>query len=202
MATRLTRPQQVQRNRQLLLDAAREVFGEAGYAGATLEAIAVRAGFSKGVVYSQFASKADLFLALLEQRIAERADENEALVAEQAPVDAIATFLAGAERDAAGDPAWQQVLIEFRAQAARDPELNRRYAALHTRTVDRLARILAGFYERATTTPPAPTRVLAELLLAIGNGLTLERAANADAIPRPEVLAAVVRVLDLPRSST
>ena len=36
----------------------------------------MRRAFSKGVVYSQFESKADLFLALLEARIEERAAEN------------------------------------------------------------------------------------------------------------------------------
>jgi AcrR family transcriptional regulator len=52
MATRLSRPEQVQRNRGLVLEAARRVFLERGYAGATLDAIADEAGFSKGVVYS------------------------------------------------------------------------------------------------------------------------------------------------------
>ena len=37
-----------------------------GYVNATVDAIAEEAGFSKGVVYSQFESKADMFLALLE----------------------------------------------------------------------------------------------------------------------------------------
>ena len=69
MATRLSRPEQVHRNRGLVLEAARRVFLERGYAGATLEAIAEEAGFSKGVVYSQFAGKPDLLLALLEARI-------------------------------------------------------------------------------------------------------------------------------------
>ena len=40
MATRLSRPEQVQRNRGLVLEAARRVFLERGYAGATLERIA------------------------------------------------------------------------------------------------------------------------------------------------------------------
>ena len=43
-----------------------------------LDVIAEEAGFSKGVVYSQFAGKPDLFIALLEQRIAERAAQNAA----------------------------------------------------------------------------------------------------------------------------
>ena len=68
--------EQGERNRDLVLAAARRVFLARGYAGATLEAIAEDAGFSKGVVYSQFASKADLFFALLARRKAERAEEN------------------------------------------------------------------------------------------------------------------------------
>ena len=60
---RLTRAEQSERNRGLVLAAARRVFLARGYHGATLEQIADEAGFSKGVVYSQFESKADLFLA-------------------------------------------------------------------------------------------------------------------------------------------
>ena len=79
MSTRLSRAEQNDRNRALLFAAARRVFLARGYHAATLEQIADEAGFSKGVVYSRFASKADLFLALLEDRIAERAAQNAAL---------------------------------------------------------------------------------------------------------------------------
>ena len=68
-------------NRASVLAAARRVFLAKGYAGATLEAIAEEAGFSKGVVYSQFGGKADLFLALLDARIDERAAQNERVAA-------------------------------------------------------------------------------------------------------------------------
>ena len=73
MSPRLSRAEQNDRNRALLLAAARRVFLERGYYAATLDQIADEAGFSKGAVYSRFASKADMFLALLEDRIAERA---------------------------------------------------------------------------------------------------------------------------------
>jgi AcrR family transcriptional regulator len=69
MSPRLSRAEQNDRNRSLLLAAARRVFLARGYYAATLEQIADEAGFSKGVVYSRFASKADMFLALLEDRI-------------------------------------------------------------------------------------------------------------------------------------
>src|SRR6186997_399416 len=93
MATRLTRAEQGERNRGLVLAAARRVFLERGYAGATLEAIADEAGFSKGVVYSQFAGKPDLFLALLDARIAERAERNAAVSAGLAGVDGLRALL-------------------------------------------------------------------------------------------------------------
>src|ERR1022692_3114734 len=46
--------------------AAAQVFAERGFHGATLDAVASAAGFSKGAVYSNFKNKEDLFLALLE----------------------------------------------------------------------------------------------------------------------------------------
>src|ERR1700729_343593 len=79
MRTKLSREEQVERNRRLVLEAARRVFLARGYASATLDVIAEEAGFSKGVVYSQFASKAAMFLALLEASISERAEQNERL---------------------------------------------------------------------------------------------------------------------------
>ena len=51
MATRLRRAEQVERNREMVLEAARRVFIDRGYAGASLEAIAEEAGFSRGVVF-------------------------------------------------------------------------------------------------------------------------------------------------------
>jgi AcrR family transcriptional regulator len=56
MAERLSRAEQQQRTRAALLDAAGEVFAERGFQGASVEAIAERAGFSRGAFYSNFSS--------------------------------------------------------------------------------------------------------------------------------------------------
>src|SRR3954468_18583132 len=55
--------------RDRLLAAGRELFAEVGYQRASLDAIAGRAGFSKGAVYSNFTSKEDLFLSLLQRQV-------------------------------------------------------------------------------------------------------------------------------------
>jgi len=182
MATRLSRSEQVERNRGLVLAAARQVFLAKGYGGATVDAIADEAGFSKGVVYSQFASKGALFLALLEQRISERARENAAIAAE---ADGVLALLHANARRSEEDPDWGRLLIEFRVFAARDEELNARYADLHARTVAGFAAALEHVSERSGEVLPQPTGVVAAFILALDNGTTLERTAAPEALPQP-----------------
>lgn len=52
-----------------LVAAALAVFGERGFRATTLEEVAARAGVSKGTVYLYFASKDDLFRAVVESQV-------------------------------------------------------------------------------------------------------------------------------------
>lgn len=52
-----------------LLEAALAVFGERGFRQTTLEEVATRAGVSKGTVYLYYASKDDLFRAVIEKKV-------------------------------------------------------------------------------------------------------------------------------------
>jgi AcrR family transcriptional regulator len=192
---RLRREQQVERNRRQLLDAARRVFLERGFHAASLDAIAEAAGFSKGVVYSQFESKADLFLALLEERIEERARWNEELAARAGGAAGLEELIELQQRASVAEPAWALLLLEFRLHAARDPALNERYARLHARTIERFAATL----RRVVGDPPTKTAGAAEamalFMLALGSGLALEDAAAPDGLPADEIRALAVRAL-------
>jgi len=174
-------------NRAAVLAAAKRVFLARGYAGASLDAIAEEAGFSKGVVYSQFGGKADLFLALLDSRIDERAAENERIAGDSGGAASVLALLENFERDSQAEAGWRSLLVEFRAAALRDPELNRRYAASHERTIERLADLLAQVHARVDVEPAVAPRTMAEFILAVGAGLALERAANPDALGWPDV---------------
>lgn len=57
--------------RDNILMAAEEVFGEKGFAAATLDEIAEKAEFSKAALYLYFKSKQDLFLNLIKERFGE-----------------------------------------------------------------------------------------------------------------------------------
>ncbi len=65
-----------------LLAAAVSVFGERGFHATTLEAVAQRAGVSKGTVYLYFASKDDLFRAMVEKKVVAQLEGVETLVRE------------------------------------------------------------------------------------------------------------------------
>jgi AcrR family transcriptional regulator len=187
MSPRLSRAEQNDRNRALLFAAARRVFLARGYYAATLEQIADEAGFSKGVVYSRFASKADLFLALLEDRITERAAQNAQAARDLAGTGNFAALVDLVQQAEQAAPGWRLLLTEFRIHAARDPELNRRYAAVHGRTVEGIASSLIMISEEGEQGLPLPPRQLAELLLAVENGLALEQQANPDALGGPDL---------------
>jgi len=51
-------------NRQAILDAAREVFGDLGYDGATVRDIIRRTGLASGTFYNYYKSKEEVFDAL------------------------------------------------------------------------------------------------------------------------------------------
>jgi AcrR family transcriptional regulator len=195
MSPRLSRAEQSERNRGLLLAAARRVFLERGYHGASVDQIADAAGFSTGVVYSQFGGKADLFLALLEARIAERAAGNARAVEGLAGNEGIARLLEHAASVDRAEPEWGLLVIEFRVLAARDLQLGRRYAAAHQRTLAGMERAVTGLYQRAGQPPPLPPADLARLLVAVGAGARLEQAAEPGSYPAMVLAELLARLI-------
>ena len=75
MAKRLTREESRALTRAKLLASAREVMARDGYEGASIDRIAEEAGFSKGAFYSNFSSKEEIFLELLETHSLQDVDE-------------------------------------------------------------------------------------------------------------------------------
>jgi AcrR family transcriptional regulator len=179
MATRVTRRDRAAANRAALLAAARRVFLAAGYHGASVDAVAGEAGFTTGAVYSQFGGKAELFLALLEQRIEERIGQIRSVVdgsGVAAELTAVARQWAGVLRT---DLDWTLLVIEFRVHAARDPVLAARFAELHARLLRAVVQALTESLGLPAATPEVED--LARLLLATGPGGALARAAEGEA---------------------
>lgn len=173
MQKRRSRAEQTEDNGRRLLDAARTVFVRHGYHVATLDRVAEAAGLTKGAVYARYESKADLFLALLAERITEREAEIESLPPTKSAGKAVDAMFRQWLARARADEEWSLVVLEFRLAAARDRALNARYTALHDRVVRIVVQRLGAGRSGAH----------ARIGLALANGILLERLAAPAAIP-------------------
>jgi AcrR family transcriptional regulator len=61
--------------RAQLLDVARKVFGNSGFHAVSMEDVAKEAGITKPILYDHFSSKKDLYLALLDEDLADLHDK-------------------------------------------------------------------------------------------------------------------------------
>jgi len=70
LKTPRNKPQaRTQATKAKILDAAQSAFAEQGFENTQLDAVAARAGCSRGAIYAHYANKEDLFLALMEHRV-------------------------------------------------------------------------------------------------------------------------------------
>lgn len=65
-----------EKRRELIIEAALEVFSENGYNGSTIKMIADRAGINEGLIYKHFKSKEELYTAILDMKGADKFDED------------------------------------------------------------------------------------------------------------------------------
>lgn len=184
---RLSRAERRDQTRDLLLDAAEREFARRGFHGASLDAIAAGAGFTKGAVYSNFPGKDALFLALLDRRRA--ALERELSLGGF-------TVESSAGRPGAPPPAddpWGILTIEFFLYAVRNPEARAAFAGLYAAT----RRAVAIGIERSAAGPLPPglsAMDVATSALALSTGLGVQAALELDAVPR-DLQARVMAVL-------
>lgn len=118
----ISRRDRQRQTREAIVFAARAAFAEDGYHGARLDQIARAAGFSKGAVYSNFAGKAELFLAVLDKNIEDSMTRGWNAY-DQAPVD-----ISGNDEIAAAIKGFALASLEFIAVAARDEHLSEQVA--------------------------------------------------------------------------
>ncbi|MFH1007498.1 MAG: TetR/AcrR family transcriptional regulator [Candidatus Latescibacterota bacterium] len=69
MAAETRRAREKAMRRRELLDAAKRMFAQKGYAATTIDEIAQEADFSKGAMYGYFEGKEDLFFSLIQEKL-------------------------------------------------------------------------------------------------------------------------------------
>jgi AcrR family transcriptional regulator len=169
--------------REAVVAAGATVFARRGFQAASVREIAAEAGMTTGAVYSNFDGKADLFLAVLEEKI----DPRLATMYEKArrapregvgsPVgEEFAAYIRGQRR-------WLILLIEFWAQAARDPNLRPKFGERHAKLRAAVAEVVAERAATLGTKLALPPDQLAIVLIALTNGMAVEQLADPGAVP-------------------
>ena len=184
MTTRLTRAERQAQTRQELLDAAARVFVERGFEGASIEAITEEAGYTRGAFYSNFASKAELFAELLQQRVyttyrqmaaASAAGERQSLRETGERLAAI---------QGATEGRWLfRLWLELLAHAGRDDQFRKLAGRFWSTTRELSAEGIRRAYDEAGQKPPASPERLATAMIALDIGLALQHFVDPKAVP-------------------
>ena len=182
MKQRMSRKESPLQTRDLLLDAALKVFSRRGYHAASVEEIAAEAGFSKGAVYSNFSSKEDLFLALIDRRFEKDAQEypgiinfmTEKLISQKGP---------DFKESVLQDRTWNILMVEFFLYALRDESSRRQLATRLDQLRGVMKENLAVLYAELGKKPMIPLEELPWSIFSLGVGMILQYFIDPEGLP-------------------
>jgi AcrR family transcriptional regulator len=142
------------RNRERLLEAAKAVFN-AGGPGASLEAVAKRAGVGIGTLYRHFPTREALFEAVYRREVQQLVELADQLKSEASPVEAVRRWLR----------ANIELVATKKGMAAALALAVHGYSELYAYTFDRLTKAVGALMERAVAAGEMRSGVSAEDLL-------------------------------------
>ena len=168
-----TRPTR-EETRQRLFTAAAAVFVRDGIAGASVEDICAEADLTRGALYSNFADKNELVMAMIDDHVDRNMVELDRLnETASAPTDFIA-MIESPQRRREGpldiDPVLQ---MEFTLYALRNPDNRPRLADHQRRWREVIEAVVRADCERLGVDPPMPVEDAAAMILAMDNGYLL-----------------------------
>lgn len=197
MPPRLTRAEQQERTRQRLLEVAARLFASKGYQATNLEQIAEKAGLTKGAVYSNFTSKADLALAVLDELVVRskidifaQVDVGELFEDQHVHGGKLLTEVVDRSK------LWFQVELQCILQAQHDPELKEKMLRRDASLRSALAASIEGRIEAVGWAPTSDIDDIVSALTAVGSGVALERLKGPDRMPTELVGQLIAAVYD------
>jgi AcrR family transcriptional regulator len=177
-----------------LFDAAARIFEEKGIGSASIEAIAAEAGFTRGAFYSNFKSKDELIIAMIEDHVAQSIRRNLDLLARHNNladfIDALRTMDRSRQDPLARSPLLHMEMILYVARAEkRRPELAKRLRARRKLIADIVE--TAAKDNGATKNGPLKPTWTGAILLALEDGFRLHRLIDPETTPADSFLRAI-----------
>jgi AcrR family transcriptional regulator len=194
---RLTRQESRLETRAKLLDSAAQLFARGGYEGASVDLIAESAGYSKGAFYSNFEGKEAIFLELLDAHKRREIDALAQLLTRDVSASELVSLIRNSESSRVSDFDFGLLSAEFQLQACRDKTLAKTYAKLHRTHVDTMAELIIKLFAKLDRTPPSEPKDLADIIMALTTGLSLQRTSVQGPLRKGFLTAAILLVLGL-----
>lgn len=167
-----------------MLAAAAHVFAEHGISGSSLRDVAEAAGLTTGALYSNFAGKDELVLALMEEHIGMRLARVTAEIDQFEDVDALLHEVGDRLIEAVQtDFEWHRLFIEYWGVAMRDEEVRTGLAQRRSEARAALARAIDRVAAARKLDLPLPSDQAAVVILGLSNGLAIERGIDPAAVP-------------------
>ncbi|MGE2728624.1 TetR/AcrR family transcriptional regulator [Mycolicibacterium vaccae] len=186
MAERWTKERRIEHTRQVLLDAAEEVFARKGLTGAALEEIAESAGFTRGAIYSQFGAKEKLFLAVVDRQRQRFLDGfAEVMMSFHRLSDVDIDELAERWRELSAGPDRAALGYELTLFLLRNPDARESVAAQRRETIRALGEFISKNVARIGGTLAVEAETLARVVLAANDGITLDSHLDGEDLYRP-----------------
>lgn len=199
MAERWTKERRIEHTRQILLDAAEEVFARKGLTGAALEEIADAAGFSRGIIYSQFGAKEKLFLAVVDRQRQRFLDGfAEVMMSFHRRSDVDLDELAQRWRDLSSGTDRAALGYELKLFLLRNPDARDRVATQRLETVRALGEFINKNVARIGGALTIDAETLARVVLAANDGITLDSHIDGQDLYRP-YLQLVMSAIEAPQ---
>ncbi|RWZ68361.1 TetR/AcrR family transcriptional regulator [Labedella populi] len=168
------------RTRERLMDAAFDVFAEAGVHTASVEAICERAGFSRGAFYSNFESKEELFFALSDREVDKTLARATDIAREVFPASApngedVAEVVRTMIQFVRGEANWHRIVAEYRLLAMRSGDVATRYLDFTRRLNERVGDMLETITLGAGLRFVGDIRLISRTLIALSSAITEEQ---------------------------
>ncbi|ABD07136.1 transcriptional regulator, TetR family [Rhodopseudomonas palustris HaA2] len=193
---RKTREQSRLETRERLIASAHAAIRRDGIGGLSLRRLCEEAGYSQGAFYSNFASRDDLLLVLMERHVLGEVETLRRLVQVmdgEALGDVPAT-VAARLADLAQQTEWSLLSIELQLHAQRDARFADAYNAAKISYHAEFARLVEDILQRHNLAPALPPLQIGIGLYALWSGLAVQGTVPG-AGPRDEIFLAFLRAV-------
>ncbi|MDQ0417455.1 AcrR family transcriptional regulator [Croceifilum oryzae] len=164
------------------------LFAQLGYHATSIDEIVEEAGYTKGAFYGHFKGKEELFLAIMDERMAMHQTEimKSFQVHEEDGLNAIARQLEYVIQQAQDD-SWASIYFEFLANTRRNPEVQKKLALMYSNWREFVTGFFQSLQEKGLVQINIDIQLLATTTIALFDGFNIQSYVDPNVDPSKQI---------------